>query len=82
MGKEGQVNLVPIYFYGKRYDVPDSFTIMRAYEYAGHQYIRGCGCKGGVCGACAAIYILPEIDGLRTGLACQTQVLPGMSITQ
>ena len=76
------VHLVPVYFYGKRYDVPDSFTIMQAYEFTGHQYIRGCGCKGGACGACASIFMTPEDPSMKTGLACQTQVVSGMTVIQ
>lgn len=76
------VKLIPVYFYGKRYDVPESFTIMQAYEFTGHQYTRGCGCKGGACGACAAIFIIPETDSMQVGLACQTQVVSGMTVIQ
>jgi ferredoxin len=74
--------LIPVFFYGKRYDLPDSLTIMQAYEFAGHQYTRGCGCKGGACGACASIFIIPGNPQLQVGLACQTQVVPGMSVIQ
>jgi formate hydrogenlyase subunit 6/NADH:ubiquinone oxidoreductase subunit I len=76
------VKLIPVFFYGKRYDVPDSLTIMQAYEFAGHQYTRGCGCKGGACGACASIFLVPGDPALHVGLACQTQVASGMSIIQ
>ncbi len=74
--------MVPVFFQGKRYDVPDSFTVLQAFEYSGHRYTRGCGCRGGVCGACAALYIDPESNKLKTGLACQTQVIAGMIIVQ
>jgi ferredoxin len=81
-GKEEirDVRLIPVYFYGKQYYVPESFTIIQAYEYSGHQYTRGCGCRGGACGACAAIFVIPGSPHLKTGLACQTQVVQGMSI--
>jgi ferredoxin len=77
-----EVTLVPIYFYGKRYEAPESFTIMQAYEYTGHQYTRGCGCRGGACGACAALFFVPGTPALQAGLACQTQVVAGMSVIQ
>ncbi len=84
--KESEVKvegkLIPIYVMGKRYDVPDSLTIMKAIEYAGYKYIRGCGCRGGVCGACATVYRLPGEYKIRTGLACQTVVEPEMYLTQ
>ncbi|MFH1252641.1 MAG: 4Fe-4S dicluster domain-containing protein [bacterium] len=76
------VRLIPVNFYGKRYDVPESFTIMQAYEFTGHQYTRGCGCRGGACGACAALFIIPDRPTIEVGLACQTQVASGMSVIQ
>ena len=75
-------NLVPIFIMGKRYDVPDSLTIQKAMEYAGYQLIRGCGCRGGICGACGTIYRFPDDYKLHYGLACQTVVEPHMYITQ
>jgi len=75
-------NLIPIFILGKRYDVPDSLTIQKAMEYAGYQLIRGCGCRGGICGACGTIYRFPNDYKLHFGLACQTVVEPYMYITQ
>ncbi|MBU0984644.1 MAG: 4Fe-4S dicluster domain-containing protein [candidate division Zixibacteria bacterium] len=84
--KELEVNtaakLIPIYIMGKQYMVPDSLTIMKAIEYAGYKYIRGCGCRGGVCGACATVYRKPGEYKIRVGLACQTVVEPEMYLTQ
>ncbi len=74
--------LVPIQIMGRTYEVPDNLTIMKAAEYAGHQYIRGCGCRGGICGACGTFYRLPGEFELRTALACQTVVKPGMMVMQ
>jgi heterodisulfide reductase subunit C len=51
-------------------------------EYAGYQLIRGCGCRGGICGACGTIYRFPNDYKLQFGLACQTVVEPNMYITQ
>lgn len=75
-------NLIPIFIMGKRYDVPENLTIMKAMEYAGFKYIRGCGCRGGICGACATVYRKPGDYHIRTGLACQTVVEPNMYLTQ
>jgi len=74
--------LIPIYIMGKKYDVPESVTIMKALEYAGYQLIRGSGCRGGVCGACATVYRKKDDYKLYTGLACQTVVEPEMYLTQ
>ena len=74
--------LVPIYIMGKRYDVPASLTIQKALEYAGYFLIRGCGCRAGICGACATVYRLPGSHRVEIGLACQTVVVPHMYIAQ
>ncbi len=71
---------VRIFFMGKAYDVPEGLTIMKALEYAGYRFIRGVGCRGGFCGACAVAYRKPGDYKFRTGLACQTVVEDGMYI--
>lgn len=73
-------NLVNVYLFGKRYQVPESLTIMKAMEYAGYQLVRGCGCRNGFCGACATIYRIKGRQELKTCLACQTQVEEGMYV--
>ncbi|MFR6056779.1 MAG: 2Fe-2S iron-sulfur cluster binding domain-containing protein, partial [Eubacteriales bacterium] len=65
---------VNVYLFGKRYQVPESLTIMKAMEYAGYQLVRGCGCRNGFCGACATIYRIHGQQELKTCLACQTKV--------
>ena len=73
-----RTDLVPIFIMGKRYDVPSTLTIQKAFEYAGYQLIRGCGCRGGICGACATVYRMPDSPKIYVGLACQTVVQPNM----
>ncbi len=77
-----EAKMIPVYIMGKRYDVPDSLTIMKAMEYAGYQYTRGAGCRGGVCGACGTVYRKPGDYHIRVGLACQTVVEADMYLTQ
>ena len=74
----GRTDLVPIFIMGKRYDVPSTLTIQKAFEFAGYQLIRGCGCRGGICGACATVYRMPGSAKIYVGLACQTVVQPNM----
>jgi heterodisulfide reductase subunit C len=74
--------LVPIFIMGKRYEVPASLTIQKAMEYAGYQLIRGCGCRGGICGACGTVYRVPGSYKIEVGLACQTIVQPNMYLAQ
>lgn len=71
---------VNVYLFGKRYQVPESLTIMKAMEYAGYQLVRGCGCRNGFCGACATIYRIHGQQELKTCLACQTKVEEGMYV--
>ena len=71
-------NLVNVYLFGKRYQVPESLTIMKAMEYAGYQLVRAC--RNGFCGACATIYRIKGQQELKTCLACQTQVEEGMYV--
>ena len=76
-----EVPKVPIFIMGKRYEVPASLTIQKAFEYAGYQLIRGCGCRGGICGACGTVYRYPDSYKIEVGLACQTVVQPNMYLT-
>ena len=72
--------MVNVYLFGKRYQVPESLTIMKAMEYAGYQLVRGCGCRNGFCGACATIYRIHGQQELKSCLACQQQVEEGMYV--
>jgi formate hydrogenlyase subunit 6/NADH:ubiquinone oxidoreductase subunit I len=74
--------LVPIYIMGKRYQVPETLTIQKALEYAGYQFIRSCGCRGGICGACPTVYRIMGDYHLHFCLACQTVVQENMYLTQ
>ncbi len=76
------IKKIPVNVMGKRYDVPQGLTIMKALEYAGHRLTRGCGCRGGVCGACATIYRSKGEYRLQVGLACQTVVEPEIYVLQ
>lgn len=74
--------MIPIYIMGREYIVPETLTIMKAIEYAGYKYIRGCGCRGGICGACGTFYRFLGDYKLQSGLACQTVAQPNMVIVQ
>ncbi len=74
--------MISIHILGKKYEIPETLTIMKAVEHAGYTYVRGCGCRGGICGACGTFYRLPGDFRLRTGLACQTVVQDGMVVAQ
>ena len=73
---------IPIYVMGKRYEVPETLTIMKAMEFAGFKFLRGAGCRGGICGACPTVYRREGDYKLYFGLACQTVVEPNMYLAQ
>ena len=73
---------ISIYVMGKQYEVPETLTIMKAMEYAGFKFIRGAGCRGGICGACPTVYRKAGDYKLHFGLACQTVVEPNIYLTQ
>ena len=77
-----RTDLIPIFIIGKRYDVPPSLTIMKAMEWAGYTLVRGVGCRGGFCGACATVYRIKDDPKLYFGLACQTVVKTEMYLAQ
>jgi Fe-S oxidoreductase len=80
--ESNESNMVTIYVMGKKHRVPEDLTIMKAMEYAGHQFRRGAGCRGGFCGACATIYRTKGSYKLQGALACQKIVEDGMYIAQ
>ena len=80
MSKEKK--MVRIYVMGRQYLVPAGLTIMKAMEYAGYRFIRGAGCRGGFCGACATVYRKEGDYKLYTDLACQKTVEDGMYLVQ
>jgi len=73
---------VEVFVMGKSYKVPAGLTIMKALEFAGYRYIRGCGCRAGFCGACSTIYRLEDEQKLGFDLACQKVVEDKMYLVQ
>ena len=79
---EESVNTIPINVMGKSYRGPEGLTIMRALEYAGYRLVRGAGCRGGFCGACATTYRVEGDHHIHMALACQALAVAGMQLTQ
>lgn len=73
---------IPVYIMGKQYQVPETLTIMKAMEFAGFHFLRGAGCRGGICGACPTVYRMAGDYKLHFGLACQTVVEADMYLAQ
>lgn len=79
MSAETDSKLVTVEIMGKQYQVPDGMTVIGTMWYTGHNIIRGVGCLGGVCGACATVYRTKDDFALKVGLGCQMTVEDGMS---
>ncbi|CAG0941823.1 hypothetical protein ANRL1_00708 [Anaerolineae bacterium] len=77
-----QQKMIDVFIMDKRYKVPASLTIMRAFEYAGYRMVRGVGCRGGFCGACATVYRMTGDNKLNVALACQSVVQDGIRLAQ
>jgi succinate dehydrogenase/fumarate reductase-like Fe-S protein len=73
---------VEVFIMGKSYKVPAGLTIMKALEYSGYRYIRGCGCRAGFCGACSTVYRIEDEQKLGFDLACQKVVEDKMYLVQ
>jgi len=82
MGEKLGQSMTPIYVMGQLYEVPTGLTIMKALEYVGYRFTRGCGCRGGVCGACITVYRKKSEFKWQVGLACQTLVEPDICLVQ
>jgi succinate dehydrogenase/fumarate reductase-like Fe-S protein len=74
------VSTVRIHYHGHTYTVPGALTVLRALEHVGYRFVRNCGCRGGVCGACAFVYHVEGDHRLRGGLACQVKVEDGLHV--
>jgi len=81
-GRAQKNGFIPIYIFGKRYEAPATLTIQKAMEYVGYQFVRNCGCRGGICGACVTEYRTPGDYKLKIALACQSVIEPEMQLTQ
>jgi len=79
---EKKAGTVEVFIMGKSYKVPAGLTIMKALEFAGYKYIRGCGCRAGFCGACSTIYRKEDEQKLGFDLACQKVVEDKMYLVQ
>ena len=73
--------MVTVEIEGKPFQVPAGITLMKAIWYAGRDVVRGAGCLGGFCGACATYYRTKDDPKVKTCLACAKAVEDGMSFS-
>ena len=62
--------MVTVEIAGKTVQVPEGITVIKALWYTGQEVVRGVGCLGGFCGACATYYRTKDDPKVRTCLAC------------
>jgi len=74
--------LIPIYWKGKEYMVPENNTLLRVLQYLNSEVAYGNFCWNGDCRNCQ-IVIRRDPQGQEvTALACLTKVVPGLHITK
>ncbi len=74
--------LVQIEVLGKKVNVPENNTLLRAYQYFAFEPISYGGfCWNGTCRLCEVNYQLPD-GKTRQCLSCCTRVVEGMAITK
>ena len=72
--------LIPIYYKGKQYMVPENNTLLRGMQYLNSEVAYGNFCWNGDCRNCQ-IVIRRDAEGQEvTALACLTKVVPGLHI--
>jgi succinate dehydrogenase/fumarate reductase-like Fe-S protein len=62
------------------YRVSAKRTVLSALEAVGVSFVRGIGCRGGICGACTILYRIKGKPELKAALICQEEVEDGMEI--
>ncbi len=76
-----QPQMVTVEIEGKPHQVPAGITLIKALWYTGQEVVRGAGCLGGFCGACATYYRTEDDPKVKTCLACSFAVEDGMSFS-
>ncbi|MBF0369942.1 MAG: 2Fe-2S iron-sulfur cluster binding domain-containing protein [Magnetococcales bacterium] len=71
---------VSILYDGEKHEVPSGRTILSALEEIGIGFVRGVGCRGGVCGACTVLYRISDETEFHAALMCQEPVQAEMEI--
>lgn len=71
---------LPITILGTPCRVPAGRTLLNALRGAGHDHLRGCGCRVGACGECAVSFRRLGDPILYSEFACIVPVEAGMTI--
>jgi len=75
--------LVKITVKGREYEVPDSNTLLRAFQYLAPDTVPyGRFCWNEECQYCRVSYDMGEGTAARVGLSCKIMVQPGMRVLE
>jgi len=75
--------LVPITVLGRKFEVPEKNSLLRAFQYVSPDTIPyGRFCWNQECQYCKVTCKLPDDDEARPMLACKFLVVPGMEVTE
>jgi hypothetical protein len=72
--------LIPIFYKGKEYHVPENNTLLRALQYLNSEVAYGNFCWNGDCRNCQIIIRRDAESQEVTALGCLTKVVPGLYI--
>lgn len=74
--------LIPIYYKGKEYMVPENNTLMRVLQYLNSEVAYGNFCWNGDCRYCMIVIRRDKDSQEVTALGCLTKVVPGLQIVK
>ena len=74
--------LIPVYFKGKEYQVPENNTLLRVLQYLNSEVAYGNFCWNGDCRNCQIIIRRDAESQEVTALACLTKVVSGLHIVK
>lgn len=74
--------LVPIYYRGKEYMVPENNTLLRCLQFLNEEVAYGNYCWNGDCRNCQIVIRRDAKSQEVTAIACLTRVVPGLHIVK
>lgn len=79
---EPYTKLIPIFYKGQKYMVPENNTLLRGLQYLNPEVAYGNFCWNGDCRNCQIVIRRDAESQEVTALACLTKVVPGLHIVK
>jgi 2Fe-2S iron-sulfur cluster protein len=79
---EPYTRLIPIFFKGKEYQVPENNTLLRVLQYLNSEVAYGNFCWNGDCRNCQIVIRRDNESQEVTALGCLTKAVPGLQIVR